>query len=314
MKAFITGIAGFAGTHLTEHLLAAGDEVSGASLSGKWPPGPEIPADVRDRVSLIAWDIAADTLPLDALTRFAPDAIYHLAAISKAADCGQHEPTQVAIDTNVGGTEQVLKLAQALPSQPKVVFISSSYVYGPTNDLKPIAESSLVAPSGGYGRTKQMAEERVQAFVQQGGNAVIARSFQHAGPRQLPRFMLAEWCEQFANSTSSPIVIQNRGSYIDLTDVRDVVRAYRLLALQGTAGEAYNVGSGVALRSGEIFDTLRQLVDPNRASDAKADVTKYSAIADIAKIERDLGWQPEISLEQTLRDTYDWFREQATAS
>src|SRR5690606_35431652 len=250
MKAFITGIAGFAGTHLAEHLLAEGDEVLGASLHGSWgePALVErLPRELVERVPLVAWDITDPDLSAIAarLEAFAPDVIYHLAAVSKASDADSPEGARV----NIVGTEHVLELARRL-GRPRVVFISSSYVYAQaaTPDSPPVPETAPLVPRGGYARRQAISEALVRHPVRDGGDGLIVRAFQHAGPRQSPRFMLAEWCQQFA-SGASPVEIYNSEAWIDLSDVRDVVRAYRLLAERGAPGEAYNVGSGTAHRT-----------------------------------------------------------------
>jgi GDP-4-dehydro-6-deoxy-D-mannose reductase len=315
MKAFITGIAGFAGAHLAEHLLDSGDGVCGATLSGAWTNGAGSAA-LADRVTglpLFAWDIGDPCPPqlVEKLTTFAPTVIYHLAAISKATACGVTEPTPLAQRINVQGTQHVLALAAQLPSRPRVVVVSSSYVYGPAvSQEQTFAESDPPHPSGGYGRTKLAAEECVaQALAEHNVDAVIARAFQHAGPRQDPQFMLAEWCQQFAADSAAPVVMHNSHTWIDLSDVRDVVRAYRVLAEHGECGEVYNVGSGVARTSGDIFAQLLQMADPGRLIEIRSTATKYTPIADLHKITSQLGWRPHIPLAQTLLETLEWFRE-----
>jgi GDP-4-dehydro-6-deoxy-D-mannose reductase len=313
MKAFITGIAGFAGAHLAEHLLDSGDDVCGASLGGTWTngAGPDaLPAQVT-ALPIHTWDVG-EPCPaelVDALTKFAPTVIFHLAAISKATSCGKTDPTPEALRINVQGTEHVLALAARLPSQPRVLLVSSSYVYGPAHEEgETFAESSPLVPTNGYGHTKLAAEERVaQAIAAHNIDAVIARAFQHSGPRQDKQFMLAEWCQQFATNSDAPVAMHNSHAWIDLSDVRDVVRAYRVLAERGACGEAYNVGSGVARTSGDIFTQLLQMADPSRLIEIRSTASKYGPIADLHKISSELGWHPRIPLAETLRDTLEWF-------
>lgn len=312
MNAFITGIAGFAGVHLAEHLLTHGDVVSGSSLSGAWSAGPEVPDPIRQQVPQVAWDISAPTTAAveRAVAELAPQVIYHLAAISKAEDCGREEPTPLATAVNIEGTRRVLELAARLPSRPRVVVLSSSYVYGPAHEPHQfVSETTPPQPIGGYAQSKLASEAIAQTLVAQGVvDAVIVRAFQHAGPRQEPRFMLAEWCAQFADRQRAPIKVRSWNSYIDLSDVRDVVRAYRLLAVHGKAGEIYNVGSGRGERSGAIFAELRAQFDPQRAYETDRQAPpRFTPVADIAKIGAATGWKPEISLAETMRDTYAWF-------
>jgi GDP-4-dehydro-6-deoxy-D-mannose reductase len=221
----------------------------------------------------------------------------------------------LAEEVNVAGTQHVLDLAARLPARPRVVFVSSSYVYAQQRcespDQRMTENTPLHVPlaaENGYAATKLAGEARVQEFVQaQGGDAVSARAFQHAGPRQSPRFMLAQWCEHFARRDGSPVAIRKSHAYIDLSDVRDVVRAYRLLAQRGTCGEAYNVGSGRDVRTGELFERLRSVADATRAVTVGDEAVVYAPIADISKITAATGWRPEIPIEQTIEDTYRWW-------
>jgi len=131
------------------------------------------------------------------------------------------------------------------------------------------------------------------------------RAFKHTGPGQPPRFMLPEWAKQFADPTVNPVHVQTLESVLDITDVRDVVRAYRLMAERGEAGEIFNVGSGVPRRSGDLFDLLRNLADPARAVVETKPGRRQEAIADCSRLHRRTGWTPAIPLEQTIRDIWN---------
>jgi GDP-4-dehydro-6-deoxy-D-mannose reductase len=293
MRAFITGMAGFVGGHLARHLRVCGDEVLGCSLSG-----------AQD---CLVWDIGepASQPLLERLRGFSPGAIYHLAAVSKATDCD--EDARIAERSNIEGTEHVLALAAALPDRPRVLFVSSSYVYGDPQDSKPLPETAPLRTdftNNVYARTKIAGEEAVRQFVAAGGDAVIARAFQHTGPGQSSKFMLAEWCEQFAHG-ASPVVMRRSHEWVDLCDVRDVVHAYRLLSERGERGATYNVGSGHAVRTGEVFDQLRTLADPARPFVVANPAPSRGPIADIAKLRADTGWSPQFSIAQTIRDCWE---------
>lgn len=313
-RALITGVSGFVGGFLAEHLLECGDAVLGTSPDGQWLASS--PKRIRDQVAVLPWDLAQPGGPSEdvrqAVEQFAPTAIYHLAAISVPGDCGQDEPTPLAVRINVDGTRRVLQLAASLPSSPRVLFVSSSYVYGPVTAESPrVDEKAPVAPKRGYGRTKLAAEKEVQQAVACGQvDAVIARAFQHTGPGQSPRMMLPEWALQFAQGGTAPVQVQTLDAWIDLTDVRDVVRAYRLLAIHGGRGEVFNVGSGIARRSGDILESLRAMAAPERAVVELRPGIKRDPIADISRLCRLTSWQPRVSLEQTVGDTYRWWQEQ----
>ncbi len=317
MKAFITGITGFVGGHLTEHLLAAGDAVLGSSTQGDWPAARADlrcpPAAVRERVEVVRWDLG-DPNGLAPAARaqiagFAPDCIYHLAALSVPAHCGEQAPTERALAVNVEGTARVLELAASLPRRPRVLFASSSHVYAPAAGDSRLSESSPLGPRRGYGMTKLLAERRIESIArEQGLDVLVARAFQHTGPRQEPEMMLPEWIEQLVGNGAGPIRVRSLHTWIDLTDVGDVVRAYRLLLERAEAG-VYNVGSGAPRLTGEIFETLVRLAGVSRtAQELTAGGPKRDPIADIGRLTARTGWRPEISLEQTIQDTLEYWR------
>lgn len=314
----ITGIAGFAGGFLAEHLMKCGDSVLGCSPNGEWENASS--PLLRDAVELVEWDLAADNgLTGEAWRRieaFRPKIIYHLAAMSVPQDCGSKEPSPMALAINVEGTRRVLRLAGSLSTRPRVLFVSSSLVYAPVDlDSPKVDEGALLGPIGAYGRTKLAAEEVVDQAVQRdGSDAVIVRAFQHTGPRQIDRMMLPEWAKQFASAGDGPVQIHTRDARIDVTDVRDVVRAYRLLGEHGAIGRVYNVGSGVSRRTGDIFELLYRLAGSNRTIEETRPGSKQGPIADVDRLVELTGWRPEISLEQTVADTLGYWRRQAADS
>ncbi len=314
LRALITGISGFAGSFLAEHLLDSGDEVLGCSPEGTWEQTS--PKELRERVAVLAWDLGGPGgIPAKArrtIEQFRPQRIYHLAALSVPEDSGADEPLPAALAINVGGTRQVMELAAWLPSKPRVLFTSSSHVYAPvTHESPQVDETAPLGPRRAYGRTKLLAEGEVHRAVDQlGCDAVIARSFQHTGPRQSPRMMLPQWARQFAVG-SEPVEVYTLDAYLDLTDVRDVVRAYRLLLEHGRRGQVYNVGSGTSRRSGDVLELLRSMAGPARAIVELRPGLKQDPIANTARILRDAGWRATLPLETTVSDTLAWWQEQS---
>jgi GDP-4-dehydro-6-deoxy-D-mannose reductase len=305
MRALITGVTGFVGGHLARWLLNQGDEVLGCSNTGAWLP--DSPRELAARVPLVTWDVADPRDPPAAIEHFAPQVIYHLAALGHPAECGQHAPTAAALAVNVGGTRAVVALARRLSSRPRLLLVSSSHVYAPvTADTGPIDESWPVSPRNGYGQTKLLAEQVALEAAVAGSDIVIARSFQHAGPGQAGPLMLAEWARQFA-SGEDPIRVQNRDTIIDLTDVRDVVRGYRLLAATGERGGIYNLGSGVPRRSGDVLELLRQAAGSDRTIIELQPGMRHDPLADCSRLTRLTGWRPAVPIERTVADTYAWW-------
>lgn len=311
MRAFVTGITGFAGGFLAEHLLACVDEVMGCSRRAEWPGW----ADTKlQRVRVLPWDIGEkgiSSASRAAVAAFSPDCIYHLAALSVPSDCGIAEPTEQAIEVNVRGTQRVLQLAANLPKPPRVLFVSTSHVYAKVSSEKRLFdESAPTGPQRAYGKTKLMAEEAVrQAAATNGLDTIIVRAFQHTGPRQEPRLMLPEWAIQVAHPSAEPIQVKHLNTWIDLTDVRDVVKAYRLLAERGQPGFIYNVGSGVPVRTGEILGMLLRLSSSSReVAELQPGPEAFDPVADIRRLQAATGWRTEVSLESTVRDTLAYWR------
>jgi GDP-4-dehydro-6-deoxy-D-mannose reductase len=315
MKAFITGITGFVGGFLAEHLLAAGDEVLGCSTQGNWPQREGLwrcpPRHIREQVSVLRWDLgeasslsAADR---EQIAAFAPDCIYHLAALSVPSHCGEMTPTARALAVNVEGTSRILELAAWLPRRPRVLFTSTSHVYVPATPEAQLSETAPCGPRRGYGMTKLLAEQRIETAVRERRlDVVIARAFQHTGPRQELGMMLPDWAEQLASDEMGPVRVRSLNTWIDLSDVRDIIRAYRLLVERAETGGIYNVGSGAPRRTGDIFNLMIRLANSSRmASELGSSAEKWDPIADISRLHALIGWQPQITLEQTVADTLE---------
>jgi len=314
VRAFITGITGFAGSHLYEHLIDCGDKVLGCSRQGAWRAGFS-PENAED-ATILEWDVSlAMPEPVkQVVAEFRPDCIYHLAAMSVPADCGRGEPTAEATAANVEGTRAIVDLALSLNPRPRVLLISSSYVYSNvTPETATVHEDAATEPAGGYGKSKLAAEDvLLEAARGSRIEGIVARVFQHTGPRQSPRMIVPEWARQFVRGVE-PIEVGSLNTYLDLTDVRDVVRAYRRLIYVGESSGVYNVGSGVCLQSRSIFEKLCAASDSNRHAKEVAPGHRQHPIADISKIVKHTGWKPSIDLDQTLTDTLAFWQNQKTS-
>ncbi len=310
MKAFITGITGFAGSHLAEFLLDCGDQVQGSSATGRWRA--DAPERLSSQVPLFRWQLMAAPPPdtMHALQRFAPDAVYHLAALSVPSDCGTNDPTPEAWAVNVEGTRHLLAALSTLPHRRRLLLVSSCHVYGPVSAASPrVGETSPLAPQSAYGKTKLAAEQAVQAAIRSHGlQAVIARAFKQAGPRLHPGLMLSEWAIQLVSPSREPLHVLNLDSHMEITDVRDSVRAYRALIEHGHVGGVYNVGSGNSLCSGTIFHRMRELAGCQRPVIEQSPGRRQEPIADIRRLQQRTGWHPQTPLKATLRDTLQYWK------
>ncbi len=289
VHALITGGRGFVGRHLERHLTACGDDVTIMDR----PDGPDIA------------DAPAITSMFEA-TR--PDVVIHLAG---QADVGA---SWTAVDetyrVNLDGTRAVLFAAREAEIA-RVLTVTSADVYGlidPENI--PVDEQTPFRPASPYAASKAAADvAALQAFLGYRQDVIRVRAFTHIGPGQTPRFVaaaLADRIVQCEQNDTDEVTVGNLDARRDFTDVRDVVRAYRMLAVAGVAGEAYNVCSGNDVPISELADrllalstrALRLTPDPELMRPSDVPILR----GDNTKITTQTGWRPEIPLQQSLID------------
>ncbi len=260
-RALVTGVAGFAGSHLAEHLLAIGDEVEGVLLHAT-AAHPNLDA-LGGRVRLRAADVTdADGL-CAALEAARPERIYHLAGF--ASPRLSFEDPLGCYRVNAIGTAALFEALRRLGARPRVLVVSSGEVYGRAGagaGGRPIAEDAPLRPISPYGASKVAAEmAAIAAFECYAIPSIRARAFNHVGARQDPAFAPPAFARQVALAEAGRQPPEIRAGNLtpvrDLSDVRDVVRAYRALAERGAPGEVYNVASG---RGIAIRDFLERLI------------------------------------------------------
>ncbi len=310
MRALVTGAAGFVGLHLVRGLLEDGWTVHAGAL--EWGPG-ESGVEGSTPLSL---DVTSAESVAAAVAEARPEVVFHLAGLSSVAE--SFADPLVTWDVNATGT---LRLLAAVGGAARFVFVSSAEVYGvvPEED-QPIAEDRRLCPVNPYGASKAAGEiAAVQAVLAGKADAVVARSFNHTGPGQSPRFALPAFAHQLvALDAAGPPVLRvgNLDARRDVLDVRDVVRAYRLLADAGNAGEVYNVCSGRAYRIGDLVEGMVEIsgtgarveVDPERFRPVEVPLLQ----GDPSRL-RALGWEPRIALRRTMEDLLDEARSRAGA-
>ncbi len=320
MRFFITGISGFAGSHLACLLLDGGHVVAGMAREARslavlhrrygerFPPGAVALCDVRDRAALRA-----------ALERAEPDGVYHLAALSFVPTT--FERPELAYEVNFLGAVELLAAVRDVAPRARVVVVTSGEVYGwieSAGEL-PLVERQPLRPLSPYSVAKAAADlAAFQFFWSHSLDVVRARPFNHTGPGQAPVFVCSEFARALAaaefGSGPKRLRVGNLEVERDFSDVRDVVRGYLSLFEKGVAGEAYNIGSGRATRVRTVLDELRGRcrvpvevdVDPGKLRPRELD----RVVGSIEKIGRDTGWRPEIPLRQTLGDLLDYWREE----
>ena len=310
MKAIIIGAAGFVGSYLAK---AVRDYLFCDVIVTKLPhERVDIP-----EAEIIDLDIMDESQLSAVISDAQPDYIFHLAAQSSVAL--SWENPALTVDVNVKGTLNILNTIYELGINPRVLVVGSGEEYGyVSEDAVPIHEDCALNPGNVYAVTKATQNMMATIYAQAYGlGLVMTRSFNHIGPRQTERFVVSSFCNQVAKiekGIQEPVIrVGNLTAKRDFTDVRDVVHAYTLLSQFGRAGETYNIGRGKAVA---IQDILRLIlskakksidiyVDPERLRPVDVPIIE----ADITKISRDTGWKPEISLEQTVEDVLDYWRE-----
>lgn len=312
MRVLITGITGFAGSHLAERLLTqAHIEVWGTSR-GNWGNI----AHLSERVTLCIADLTDYAATRRVLEQCAPTRIFHLAGQAFVPVSWQ-DPWST-LENNIRSQLNVLQAIVELQLETRVLCIGSQELYGRvgSQDL-PINEATPFRPDSPYGVSKVTQDLLgLQYFLSYGLHAVRARPFNHIGPRQNERFAAPAFAKQIAEIEKGlrPPVIEvgNLESLRDFTDVRDTVHAYELLLEHGQAGEAYNIGRGVPVRVGDMLDQLLALtnhdieirVSPERLRPSSVPV----AYADVRKLKQTTGWAPQYAFTRTLETILDDWR------
>ena len=305
----VTGATGFAGSHLVEHLLHS--QLEREAVVAAWAHPHGAPVIARD--PNIAWN-AVDLLDReavrDAIAALRPSVVYHCAG---AADVGTSWVDPVTpLKVNALGTHHLLDAVQLAGSNTAVVLAGSATVYRASPEG--ITEESPIAPSSPYGVSKlaqEMLAGRVTSFP-----VFLARPFNHAGPRQSPAFVTSSFARQIAEieaGMETPVLrVGNLDARRDITDVRDTVRAYRMLAASGRPGRPYNICSGRAYRIGDLLEILlaralapiRVASDPARLRPSDNPVL----LGDPSRVWTEVGWQATIPIEDTLKDLLDYWR------
>ena len=301
----VTGAAGFAGGHLIDLLIRGGARVAAWHRPGGAPPREGIGAqwegvDLLDRDQVRA-----------AMARTRPSAVYHCAG---AAHVGRAwDSTQATFAINVLGTHHVLQALEQIGAPARVLVPSSALVYATAAEA--LTEDHPLAPSSPYGLSK-LAQEMLGVKANGAIAVTIARAFNHFGPRQDPHFVASGFARRIADIEKGrwapEISVGNLDARRDLTDVRDTVRAYQLILERGTPGRPYNVCSGRAITIRELLDRL--IARARVPVTVKPDPARYRPndtpllLGDPGRLRDELGWTPEIPLEQTLDDLLEYWR------
>jgi GDP-4-dehydro-6-deoxy-D-mannose reductase len=311
LRTLITGASGFAGRWLARECAAAGDDVVGVSRRG---------GDVDEEVESRAVDLREAGAVRSLLAEVRPEVVYHLAALSHVGR--SWDDPSMTVMSNVAGAVNVLEGVRAAAPDARVVWVSTCEVYGPDQVL-PITEDAPLQPANPYAISKAAGDQLAGVYADAHGlDLVRVRPFNHTGPGQLPVFIVSSLAKQAAEGRAAgvselKIVTGNPDTRRDFTDVRDVVRAYRLLALLPEPGEgwAFNVCTGRSVSATEHVQMLASLIAPITV-DHEVDPARVRAHevmdirGDATRLRDATGWKPAIPLRQTMADTIEWWEQE----
>jgi len=313
MKALITGISGFAGSYLAEFLINKGYEILGVFYDKSTFSNLD---GFIDRITLYQCDIRNYDNLKKIIEKVQPDEIYHLAAISFVLN--SLKDPKLTFDTNLYGALNLYQAIIELKFNPKILFVGSADEYGVVNENDlPIKEECPLRPMNPYSISKASADFLSYAYFKNYNlNIIRVRPFNHIGPRQSPEFVCSSFAKQISEIEEGfkehIIKVGNLEAKRDFTDVRDMVRAYWLAMQKGETGEVYNICSGRTVRIKELLSNLLGLSsrkieimkDPKRMRPSDNPILQ----GDFSKFRGRTGWEPEISLDETLRDTLEYWR------
>ena len=304
----VTGATGFAGSHLLDKLTDHAPLIAWHRPDGQ-PPDPTRHLDWRPVDLLNGEDVVR------AVAEAAPAQIFHVAGAPQVASSFHN--AVMHLQTNIMGTHHLLEAVRRWGRPCRVLVVSSAQVYQSSDE--PISEAAALVPATPYGFSK-LGQDRIaaRAWSDDGLDVVIARPFNHAGPRQSPAYAVSNFARQIARIEAglepAELFVGNLDARRDMTDVRDVVDAYMLLMALAPAGQPYNICSGRAWRIGDLLDELlhvarvpiRVRVDTDRLRPSDVSVLQ----GDASRIRSEFGWTPLIPVERMLSDTLEWWRSQ----
>ena len=303
-KILVTGANGFVGKHLINELLA--NDVNVVAIGGSQVPDIEETEGVEYMTLDLMSSEEVKKIDFTGIT-----GVLHLAGMA-AVGPSFEQPLEY-ISVNLGIEINLFEAALTQKATPRFLIISSGALYDPSADL-PLTEKSPVLLNSPYAVSKLGQEQMAKYYATRGFEVIIARPFNHFGPGQNPGFIVPDLAKQIVDikaGNKSEIKVGNLDAERDYTDVRDIVRAYRLILDKGHSGETYNICSGKALSGHQILDGLSKaagneptvIQDPDKMRPSDSPVL----YGDHQKLTNDTGWQPEIPFDQTLSDVItDW--------
>ena len=314
-RVLITGITGFAGSYLAEHLQGFAGEIHGISRSGKWPKSSPVHLQ---KIPLHTSSFQDSAQLASLLKTINPSCIYHLAGFAQTGKSFVNQDE--AWLGNLNAPRTLYDAIKKSGITAKVLFAGSGLIYGPAKFNKEIKnESSEFMPQSPYASSKAAADLlSYQVWINDGIEIIRTRPFNHIGPRQSIDFAMASFSKQIAEIElleKTPVIKTGPlSAFRDLTDVRDTVKAYADLMDHGKPGEAYNIGTGKNIRISEAlkllvsFSKTPKLIieeEPSHATSSE----EFELQVGIDKLNNTISWKPSFSLDKTLSDTLNYWRQ-----
>ncbi|NIN66417.1 MAG: NAD-dependent epimerase/dehydratase family protein [Anaerolineae bacterium] len=313
MRALITGVTGFAGSHLAEYLIAHTDlEVLGTDISSN----DRNIAHIKRDIEFVLGDISQPEVASDVLTKTKPDYIFHLAA-QAFVPVSWRDPWQT-LANNIRAQLNMLQALLESGARPRILIVGSADEYGLiAPDELPITEATPLRPYSPYAVSK-IAQDMLgyQYYASHNLPIVRVRPFNHIGARQSPAFVTSDFARQIAEieagSHEAKLKVGNLDARRDFTDVRDMVRAYHLALEHGEAGDVYNLGAEKAYSIREVLDMLLGMsgveIDVERDEGRFRPSDVPIVICDCSKFREQTGWRATIDLQESLLDVLNYWR------
>ena len=313
MKALITGVTGFAGSHLAENLLAHGVDVIGTCLKGESQKNIQ---SIRADVVVSEAALANSTEMAALIGKYRPQWVFHLAALASVG-ASFDAPVQT-MEVNLLGTMKLYENLRGRKFVEKIIFVSSADIFGPLPPQRmPIKPDYPLQPVSPYGASKAAADIVSYQYIRAFGLPIVRiRAFNHTGPRQATGYVIPDFCSQIARIEKSKkkgvISVGDLSAKRDISDVRDIVDGYRLAAEHGRVGDAYILASGKA----DTMEHYLRMLIKHSSADISIKIDKKLLrpvevpllVGSISKAKRELGYAPRLSIEQTLVDTLEYWR------
>ena len=314
-KILITGINGFVGSHLAEYVIENNfGEVHG-TVRGKTPSYVNIES-IRNKISIMSCDLVDAFSTDNVIKEVQPDLVFHIAA-QAFVPASWKSPAET-MSSNVMGSLNLFEAIRRNDIDARIQIACSSEEYGLVLPSEvPIKETNPLRPLSPYGVSKvAMDLLGYQYFKSYGMNIVRTRAFNHSGPRRGQEYVDSNWARQVAliekGKQKPELFVGNLTARRDFTHVRDIVRAYWIAATKATPGEVYNICTGKDYSMQEVLDMLLKMTnkkikvtqDPERMRPSDVEIL----LGDCSKFKKETGWKPEISYEQTLKETLDYWR------